>query len=353
MPNGNAGGASGPPRNINDILVTDIQGLGVGLDSLDRELGAQNLNAEAMQQLHCFDQMNNNDENGGDTENLRDGGGHTNFAFLGESPSFYTPNPNNREKINGATSGVQAFNHSMAANQLQYQVFYSFMENQLIESIKASLNHELYSNAAFLCERLYAEVQNEDVRHLLAQCYLGEGKAYKAYEVLKDCESEKNRYKLALTCIKLSRYHEAELALTGAKLPQNQAKGSSYILGNHHLDLNSNRSIPHGASGYYLLGFVLESQFKNEKAVECYERALQLQPTLWCAFERLCRLLGGPGATNERVDAAKIFTEHNPDILQMNSLIREHMMNIQQLAGQANAGQNSCQAQGANNHASG
>jgi len=47
------------------------------------------------------------------------------------------------------------------------------MENQLIESIKASLNHELYSNAAFLCEKLYAHVQNEDVKHLLAQCYLG------------------------------------------------------------------------------------------------------------------------------------------------------------------------------------
>ena len=32
------------------------------------------------------------------------------------------------------------------------------MENQLIESVKASLNHELYENATFLCERLHAQV---------------------------------------------------------------------------------------------------------------------------------------------------------------------------------------------------
>ena len=65
-------------------------------------------------------------------------------------------------------------------------MFYSFIENQLIESVKASLNHELFQNATFLCERLYALVQNEDVKHLLAQCYLGEGKPYKAYEIIKD-----------------------------------------------------------------------------------------------------------------------------------------------------------------------
>ena len=47
----------------------------------------------------------------------------------------------------------------------------------------------------------------------------GEGKAFKAYEVLKDCQSSKNRYKFALICIKLNRYNEAELALSGAKLP--------------------------------------------------------------------------------------------------------------------------------------
>ena len=52
--------------------------------------------------------------------------------------------------------------------------------------MKSSVRNELYSNAAFLCERLHAEVKNEEVKLLLAECYLGEGKAYKAYEILKD-----------------------------------------------------------------------------------------------------------------------------------------------------------------------
>lgn len=87
----------------------------------------------------------------------------------------------------------------------------------MIESVKQSIRNELYSNASFLCERLYAEVKNEDVKLLLAECYLGEGKAYKAYEVLKDCTSNANRYKFALTCIKLNKLAEAEKALLNKK----------------------------------------------------------------------------------------------------------------------------------------
>jgi anaphase-promoting complex subunit 3 len=79
------------------------------------------------------------------------------------------------------------------------------------------MRNELYANASFLCERLFAEVKNEDVRLLLAECYLGEGKAYKAYEVLKDCTQNANRYKFALTCIKLNKYQEAEKALLNKK----------------------------------------------------------------------------------------------------------------------------------------
>ena len=84
---------------------------------------------------------------------------------------------------------------------------------------------------------------------------MGEGKAYKAYEILKDCQSAKNRYKFALTCIKLQKYDEAETALTGALLP---SRGNIQLVGYQHLNLEENRNIPHGAPGYYLLGYVLE-----------------------------------------------------------------------------------------------
>lgn len=50
---------------------------------------------------------------------------------------------------------------------------------------------ELYANAAFLCERLMATSggDTEDVKLMLAESYIGEGKTYKAYEVLKNSHS--------------------------------------------------------------------------------------------------------------------------------------------------------------------
>lgn len=97
---------------------------------------------------------------------------------------------------------------------------------------------------------------------------LGEDKAYKAYEVLKECQSAKNRYKFAITCIKLNKFHDAEQALTGARLLSN--KSNSGYMKNNDLNLKENVNIPNGASGYYLLGFVLEKQFKEKIAIECY-----------------------------------------------------------------------------------
>lgn len=43
-------------------------------------------------------------------------------------------------------------------------------------------------------------------------------------------------------------------------------------------------------------------------------------------------MLGGPSSSDGKVDAFKIFTENNSDIIQMNTLIREHMKNIYQVA---------------------
>ena len=100
-------------------------------------------------------------------------------------------------------------NNNISTSISQYDLF----ERQLLESAKNSLRYELHSNASFLCERLLAQVDNEEVRLLLAESYLGEGKAYKAYDVLKGCTSAANRYKMALTCIKLNRLSEAEKVL--------------------------------------------------------------------------------------------------------------------------------------------
>lgn len=50
---------------------------------------------------------------------------------------------------------------------------YTMMQMQLIEAVKSSLRNELFNNASFLCERVFAECKNEEVRLLLAECYMG------------------------------------------------------------------------------------------------------------------------------------------------------------------------------------
>lgn len=84
--------------------------------------------------------------------------------------------------------------------------------------------------------------------------------------------------------------------------------------GNQFLNLEENKNIPNGASGYYYLGYVCERQIKTKNAIECYKKALSLQPSLWCAFQRLCKLQGGPESSDGAVDAHKFFNEKNADI---------------------------------------
>jgi len=60
---------------------------------------------------------------------------------------------------------------------------------------------------------------------------------------LKDCTSEANRYKYALSCTKISKFKEAEKALVGSEI----GKASK------NLDL-----IPNGSYGLYLMGVVAE-----------------------------------------------------------------------------------------------
>lgn len=145
---------------------------------------------------------------------------------------------------------------------------YSLLECQLIEAIRNSLNYELYSNASFLAERLYAELPSDSVRLLLADSYLGENKIHKAYHILKSSAALANRYKLAMVCVKLQKYGEAEKALGGGEGDE----------------------VAGGAAGCYLLGVVAEKQGRQKQALQYFLKAIELDPTLWIAFEKVCRL---------------------------------------------------------------
>ena len=52
-----------------------------------------------------------------------------------------------------------------------------------------------------------------------------------------------------------------------------------------------------------------------------YKHALQQDPTLWCAYERLCRM------QIHTIDPTKVFNENHTNIVQMNKTIKEYMLN--------------------------
>lgn len=169
------------------------------------------------------------------------------------------------------------------------------LEQQLIDAVFDSLQNHIYSNAVFLAERLVAEKSCEETKSILAECYIAEMKPYKAYYVLKDCKSDQNRYKFALTCFKLNKLKEAEKALSA---PLYESSNSKYLF-NYSV---SPENVPNGAYGLYLLGLINERLQKYTDAKEYYGKALELNPTLWIAYEKLCKL--GESALPE-----KIFTE--------------------------------------------
>lgn len=170
----------------------------------------------------------------------------------------------------------------------------NILETQLISAIAENLQNHLVANAVFLAERLLAERDCEETRNILAECYLSEQKPFKAYEILKDCKSDSNRYLFALTCFKMGNMREAERAL----LLQSDINSIRHLLANNRVDSN----IPNGSYGLYLLAQIYERNQKHAEAKEYYAQALELNPSLWIAYEKLCRL-------GEQVLPNKVFNE--------------------------------------------
>jgi len=120
----------------------------------------------------------------------------------------------------------------------------------------------------------------------------GENKLYKAYHLLKDNISLGNRYKFALVCMKMQKYEEAEKALK----------------------LSDDLQVIGGAPGCYLLGMTLERLARQRDAIKYYSRAIELDPTLWVAFERLCKL-------EPKANYDAIFKEDHPVMVAFNGSI--------------------------------
>lgn len=132
------------------------------------------------------------------------------------------------------------------------------------------LELNLYDAARFYAERLYYEKPTHETIYLLALCYFRQNKLKQAYLILQDCKFEgdslPNKYLLALCCVGLSKYDEAEAVLH----PNLRYQALNTIT------KDSMETIPGGSAGVFLLGKVSRRQQRLEAAVHYYKIALEV-----------------------------------------------------------------------------
>lgn len=131
----------------------------------------------------------------------------------------------------------------------------------------------LYAQAAFFAERLVAEVASDAHLYLLGQAYFHNGEVERARALLENCTAPSARYLYARCCIALGKHGDAVAALQPSRL-----RNGGYA------------ETPHGAAGTYLLGQALEGISQRAEAIQAYRAALEAEPTLWGAYERLSAL---------------------------------------------------------------
>jgi tetratricopeptide (TPR) repeat protein len=160
----------------------------------------------------------------------------------------------------------------------------------LKNAVTSSLQLHMYSNAVFLCERLYAEKQTLDNLHMLASCYHQSNQIKTAYHFLREkfdiwrtvddqlrAPQQSIHYLYAICCISLQLFDEAENIL---------------------LQYYTNQS--EEASVNYWLGVICRYTNRKEAAITYLNKALALNPLMWCAFENLAQL-------GENVDIQAVF----------------------------------------------
>lgn len=148
-------------------------------------------------------------------------------------------------------------------------------ETELRHHVDINLRQYLSVNAIFFAERLYHLRSTEANRHVLAKCFYQIGKFKQTYLILQGSQSNENCYLLALVCIELLKYDEAESALLkqSFKLPKD-------------LTLDDLKAIPGGSAGLYLLGRIARKQHRDEVAIQYFNLSLQVS----CICELQSRL---------------------------------------------------------------
>ena len=147
---------------------------------------------------------------------------------------------------------------------------------RLVEYYESMYMHD---TARFYAERLYYEQNTEEHLHLLAQCYMREGKTMQAYLLLRDSMWPANRYLRARCCVSLDKLQEAEMSLVPFA-----------GCGPEEITADDCAAVPGGASGLFLLGIVCKRENRKAAARKYFELSLDLEPTLWAAATELSEM---------------------------------------------------------------
>eukprot|EP00439_Symbiodinium_sp_Y106_P028470 s3703_g3.t1 len=175
--------------------------------------------------------------------------------------------------------------------------------------IENFLHHHLFHEAAFLAERLpaFPEVEGGRVLELWAEALLSAGEPSRVRHQLQGFHSSRSLsprvlYLLALACIRLEHYDEAEVALLAGNIDLLEKWRNGQMQPLEH--------VVEGAAGAYQLGRAAEGMGRKHQALDCYAACLKQCPYMWGAFERfswlsLCRQDSRPGQSpRDFVDAA-------------------------------------------------
>ena len=164
----------------------------------------------------------------------------------------------------------------------------------MITLVQKYLEHQLYPDATFLCERLFTERQDESNLFYLATCYHKQGAIISAYRLLKEHfkhASPRIRYLLAVCATFLGKDQEAEKVLLGKLYrvrvtPEYSSKELTQI--------------PFSASGMQLLGSIYVRQKRYAEAIQFFQHSLTQDPFLFTSYQALCEL-------GEIVEPRRIF----------------------------------------------
>ena len=187
-----------------------------------------------------------------------------------------------------------------------------------LRAVIYSVQHHLCSQSVFFADRMLNAAASLDAfgtnspaavaLELWADSLLRAGEYEQVRWQLRGKNlSPRLQYLLAVACIKLEQFQEAQVALLGGDLDLVESWSS-------HGHLSSLDHVVEGAAGLYQLGQVAEGLRKREQAYECYAKCLKLCPFMWCAFERLSWLSlclrNKTPSQNPREFAAGVF-EHD------------------------------------------